>query len=249
LRLVAAAGATTVALYLATGAVGAASRSGCAVGAPVGRGASQVWILRPSAPARSIVIYAHGWTATSPRDWHLARMNQLCAKGSIVVFPRYQTGSYADTFGASVGPFRRGLQAAFARLHGSRLPVVAAGYSFGATLVFYYAANATDWHLPVPVAVYSIFPTGPIPEVSLRPLPQSLSYVVLAGADDTVVGTAGPKALWRRLTAVPPERKEYRLVRSTADFRAQHEAPKEMTLTATRIFWAPLDALVVRSRR
>src|SRR5439155_15732850 len=152
-------------MYLTTGAVGAGSRSGCAVGAPVGRGASQVWILRPSAPARTIVIYAHGWTATNPRDWHLSRMNQLCAQDSIVVFPRYQAGSYADSFAGSVEPFRRGLQAAFARLRGLHVPVVAAGYSFGATLVFYYAAKATDWRLPVPVAVYSIFPTGPIPEV------------------------------------------------------------------------------------
>jgi len=176
-------------------------------------------------------------------------MNQLCAQDSIVVFPRYQAGSYADSFAGSVEPFRRGLQAAFARLRGLHVPVVAAGYSFGATLVFYYAANATDWRLPVPVAVYSIFPTGPIPEVPLRRLPHSLRYVVLAGEDDTVVGTAGPKALWGRLNAVPPQHKEYRLVRSTPSFRAHHEAPKEMTSTATRIFWAPLDELVARSRR
>jgi acetyl esterase/lipase len=243
------AGATATALFLPLAAGVAGSSRGCTVGASDGRGASQVWILRPAGPPKSVVVYAHGWTATSPRDCHLAQMDHLCAEGSIVIFPQYQAGSFSDTFEKSVEPFRQGLQAAFARLGRSRLPVVAVGYSFGGTLVFYYAATAHAWGLPVPYAVYSIFPTGPTPGVPLGTLPRSPRYVVLASEDDTVVGTRGPRALWRRLAGQSSSRKQYRLIRSTPGFLAYHEAPKDMTAVATRIFWAPIDALVADARR
>jgi dienelactone hydrolase len=176
-------------------------------------------------------------------------MDHLCARGSAVVFPRYQRGDYRDTFQTSVAPFRAGLAAAFARLRPTRVPVVAAGFSFGATLVFYYAANARRWALPVPDGVYSIFPTGPIPGVALGPLPKASRYVVVAGDRDEVVGRAGADALWRRLARHAPARKQFRLVSSRAGLLAFHEAPKETSPLALRTFWAPLDALVAQVRR
>jgi alpha-beta hydrolase superfamily lysophospholipase len=247
-RLRGAALASAAALVLASGAA-ATSDGACTLSGPLGKGASQVWLLIPDGEPRSVVVYAHGWTATSPHDWHRARMDHLCARGSAVVFPRYQRGGYDDTFPGSVAPFRAGLAAAFARLDRPRLPVVASGFSFGATLVFYYAANAGRWGLPVPGGVYSIFPTGPIPGVRLGPLPRTARYVVLAGDRDEVVGRAGADAFWQRLARHPAARKQYRLVRSGAGLLASHEAPKETSSLALRTFWAPLDALVGRVRR
>jgi len=159
------AGATATALFLPLAAGVAGSSRGCTVGASDGRGASQVWILRPAGPPKSVVVYAHGWTATSPRDWHLAQMDHLCAEGSIVIFPQYQAGSFSDTF------------------------------------------------------------------------------------EKYVVGTPDPRALWRRLAGQSSSRKQYQLIRSTPGFLAYHEAPKDMTAVATRIFWAPIDALVADARR
>jgi acetyl esterase/lipase len=243
LKLLAWAAVSAAALVLASGA-GAA----CTLSGPLGKGASHAWVLIPDAEPRSIVVYAHGWTATNPNDWHRARMDHLCARGSAVVFPRYQRGDYRDTFPGSVAPFRDGLAAAFARLGPARVPVVAAGFSFGATLVFYYAANAKRWGLPVPDGVYSIFPTGPIPGALLGPLPNATQYVVLAGDRDEVVGRAGADALWRRLARHAAARKQFRLVRSRPGLPAFHEAPKETSPIALRTFWAPLDALVAQVR-
>jgi hypothetical protein len=228
---------------------GADAAAGCTLVGPLGQGAAQSWLLLPRGEPRSVVVYTHGWTATSPDDWHRARMEHLCAAGSAVLFPRYQYGDYRDTFTGSVEPFRAGLIAGFARLRRPGLPVVAAGYSFGATLAFYYAANALRWRLPVPAAVYGIFPTPPITEVALGPLPRSARYLVLAGDRDEVVGTAGARVLWRRLARHPAARREYRLVRSRAGLLAFHKAPMETTPLALRTFWQPLDALVEQARR
>jgi acetyl esterase/lipase len=244
------AAAVGLALAVAAGGASARSAAGCALGSPIGTGAAQSWLVRSAAQPLSVVIFAHGWTATDPSGWHLARMAHLCERGSAVVFPRYQRGDYTDSFEGSVAPFRRGLEAAFQRLGPSarRLPVVAAGFSFGATLALYYAAEARRWHLPPPAAVYSIFPAEPIPGVSLPPFPRSTRYVLLAGSDDEVVGRRGADAFWRLLRGHPTSRKQYRLIRTRAGLVASHLAPVLPTPAAVRVFWEPLDALVAVAR-
>jgi acetyl esterase/lipase len=203
--------------------------------------------MRPSHP-RSIVVYAHGWTAVNPLDWHRRHLRRLCTSGSVVVFPRYQAGSSGDTFEGSVASYRQGLQTAFSRLGRPRLPIVAAGFSFGGTLAYYLGTQARAWKLPVPRAVYSIFPTGPIAGVPPGRMPSTTDVTILAGADDEVVGTLGAEQLFSRLSGHPPGAKHYRLVRSTSSFRASHEAPKDTSSHAFRVFWAPLDILAARAQ-
>jgi predicted esterase len=203
--------------------------------------------MRPSNP-RSIVVYAHGWTAIDPSDWHAVHLRRLCADGSAVVFPRYQLGSTADTFQGSVAPYRQGLQRAFARIGRPRLPVVAAGFSFGATLAYYLGTHARAWHLPEPAAVYSIFPTGPIDGVAPGRMPPGTDVTILAGDQDEVVGTGGADQLFARLAPHPAAAKRYRLVRSTSGFVASHESPKDTSSHAFRVFWAPLDRLAARAQ-
>lgn len=224
-----------------------ATAPACALEGPLGSGASQVWILRPSTP-RSIVVYAHGWTAVEPLDWHRVHLRRLCAGGSVVVFPRYQRGGAGDTFQNSVAPYRQGLQRAFARIGRPELPVVAAGFSFGATLAFYLGTHARAWKLPVPSAVYSIFPTGPIEGVPPGRMPSKTDVTILAGDQDEVVGTLGADLLFRRLAAHPAGARHYRLVRSRTAFVASHESPKDPSAHAFRVFWAPLDALSERAQ-
>jgi hypothetical protein len=52
---------------------------------PLGTGASQVWILRPAGPIRSVVVFLHGWGTFSPEGtpW----IDHLRARGNAVVFP------------------------------------------------------------------------------------------------------------------------------------------------------------------
>jgi acetyl esterase/lipase len=243
---VAVAAVAVLACAIAAAAARATSPA-CALEGPLGTGANQVWLLRPSAP-RSIVVYAHGWTAVDPLDWHRRHLRRLCARGSIVVFPRYQLGGSSDTFEGSVAPYLRGLQTAFTRLGLPRLPVVAAGFSFGGTLAYYLGTQTRAWKLPVPRAVYSIFPTGPSAGVPPARMPSTTDVTILAGADDEVVGTLGAEQLFSRLSDHPAGGKHYRLVRSTSSFSASHESPKDTSSHAFRVFWAPLDTLVAKAQ-
>lgn len=233
---------------LAVAPAGAHSAAaGCTITGPVGSGRSQVWLLRPAAPPRSIVVFAHGWTAIEPTDWHRSRFDHLCARGSLVVFPRYQVDGL-DSWEQALDGFRRGVQVAFARLRPVEVPVVAAGFSFGGALANYYAGNAGTWGVPRPSGVVSIFPTKRVPGRPAGAPPKSVRFVLLAGDRDEVVGTAGAADFLTWLKGHPPDRKTYRLIRSGAALVAHHEAPKEMTAASTRAFWSPIDALVASAR-
>lgn len=116
----------------------AAAPSGVVRG-PYGRGAAQVWLVVPRGPVRSVVVFAHGWKTAPPsasypwvgqfRPW----LDHLAARGNAVVFPRYQLGGDAPG-PARAADFERGVALGLARLR-LQLPVVAIGYSYGASLV------------------------------------------------------------------------------------------------------------------
>lgn len=221
--------------------------------APVhyGSGAGSVWVLRPSGPVRDVVVFAHGWKhAPSPtaRPWveqFRPWLTHLLAEDTAVVFPQYQLGG-DDPGPARVDSFRRGLQLGFHRLGGGGVPVVAAGYSFGGSLVFYYAAEARRWGLPEPRAVDSIFPVGPIPGAPVTTLPSLDRAVLEVGDRDVVAGRSGADAWWRLLARA--RRRRLLLVRSTPTFVADHAAPKRTGAGARAAFWRPLDVLLAGAR-
>ena len=237
-------GVLAISLFLAVVAsADARVAAGCTITGPFGSGRAQVWLLRPAGPPKSVVLFAHGWTAVEPTDWHRSRFDHLCAGGSLVIFPRYQIDGL-DTWQQAAYGFRRGVQIGFEQVGRARLPVVAAGFSFGGALVNYYAGHATGWGVPVPRSVLSIFPTTRVPGRPAGTPPKSVRFVLLAGDRDEVVGTSGAQDWLTWLKRHPAAGKTYRLVRSNATFTASHEAPKEMTPAATRAFWAPIDVLV-----
>jgi alpha-beta hydrolase superfamily lysophospholipase len=215
----------------------------CRITGPFGSGRGQVWLLRPSTAPSSVVLFAHGWTAVRPTDWHRPRFDHLCSRGSVVVFPRYQVDEF-DTFERGVDGFREGVRTAFARLGDADVPVVAVGYSFGGALVNYYAGHAARWNVPVPRGVYSIFPTTRVAGRPAGEPPSSVDFTLLAGDRDEVVGTAGAEDFLAWLKGHRVERRTYRVVRSTGALIASHEAPKETTAASTQAFWAPIDELV-----
>lgn len=221
---------------------------------PYGHGASAVWLMTPSGPVRSIVVFGHGWKIAPPspsypwvgqfRPW----LHHLLARGSAIIFPRYQLGSRDDSGGARIDAYRAGLRVGFARLGRPRLPVVAVGYSYGGSLALYYAANARKWDLPVPAAVDAVFPAGTISATPLPRLPDKVHVLIQVGDRDTQAGSLAGQALWTQLAGHPAGRKEYQTVVSTADLSAVHAAPKEHTQAAQRAFWAPLDRLIGEAR-
>jgi predicted esterase len=222
---------------------------------PFGRGASQVWLLVPRAPVRAVVVFGHGWKVAPPsasypwanqfRPW----LDHLAAAGAAVIFPRYQLGTGDSQGPARLEAFRRGLVTGFARLGVARAPVVAAGYSYGATLAFYYAASAGRWRLPRPLAVDAVFPAGMIAGAVLPPLPGGIRVLIQVGDADTEAGTAGADAFWAWLRAHPPALKSYVVVHSSRGFAATHAAPKGTSAATRRAFWQPLDGLLAAVRR
>jgi pimeloyl-ACP methyl ester carboxylesterase len=221
---------------------------------PFGRAAAQVWILPAEGRLRSVVVFGHGWKAAPPvsrfawvaqfRPW----LDHLASRGNAVVFPRYQLGASDSVGPARVLAYRRGLATAFARLRRPRVPVIVAGYSFGASLAFYYAANARSWGLPQPRAVDSVFPAGLVPGTSLSPLAPRLRVLIQVGDRDTQAGDAGASPFRTLLASHPRDRKRYETVRSRAGLVAIHSAPKRSDAAARRAFWRPLDTLILAAR-
>jgi pimeloyl-ACP methyl ester carboxylesterase len=219
-----------------------------------GRLASSVWVLTPRhASIRSVVVFLHGWSATSPFDWHEVWLDHLLANGSAVVFPVYQWSGDGTELVVAPLTLRDGLQKGFRALGHRDLPVVAVGYSVGAALAFYYAADAAGWGVPAPSAVVSIFPIDPIemdPGLARLGAPPRIPYLIFAGDRDYVVGTAGARAFLRWLAPVPERLKTYHLLRSDpGGLWFDHESPHEYaTPGIRRIFWGSLDAAIDRAR-
>jgi hypothetical protein len=243
-----------VAVVLVAGAVGTARATGRPlVLGPYGHGAGRVWLLLPRSRPRSIVVFLHGWKLAPPspaapwvgqfRPW----LDHLVSGGSAVVFPAYQTGGDAQG-PARVASLRDGLETGFRRLGRSRLPVVVAGYSYGASLGFAYAANAGRWRLPRPAAVDLVFPAEMIPGAALPPLPARVRVLIEVGDEDVVAGRAGAEQFLAWLAHRPGRRQRLVVVRSRNGFAAVHAAPKLATAAARRAFWTPLDRLIAAAR-
>ncbi len=221
------------------------------VATPYGIGAGRVWVLTPAdREVKSVVVYLHGWTARLPFEWHLVWMEHLLQRGSAVLFPEYQD-DVDDAFVVAPYDMHDGLQLGFRALRAHDVPVVAAGFSVGATLAFVYAANADTWRLPAPRAVYGIFPIDPRqiqPDLDLAGI-DPVRVVLRVGDHDDVAGRLGADVLASMLDPAARSLLDYRVVRTTDHLFADHEAPTDVGNPVVRAtFWKPLDRLVDESR-
>jgi dienelactone hydrolase len=223
---------------------------------PYGHGSSRVWVLTPKAgKPRSIVVFIHGWTATSPFEWHQAWLDHLLGLGSLVVFPAYQSSGDEGELVTARFDLRTGLRTAFRALRDPSLPVVVVGYSVGGALAFFYAADAGRWGVPRPEAVYSIFPADPLgmdPGLLHLGLPPKVMTLVMVGDRDDTVGSLGADTFWKWLRPVPRALKTYRLLHSDPKgLFFNHEAPTGTAFDEAmrEVFWRPLDEFVSAARR
>jgi pimeloyl-ACP methyl ester carboxylesterase len=210
---------------------------------PLGVGASQVWVLRPMGPIRSVVVFLHGWGTFSPEA--MPWIDHLRARGNAVVFPRYQK-DVNDRTTSTIYRLRDGLRRAFAQRGLRNRPVVTVGVSWGASLAFQYGAQARVWQVPAPSAVVALNPAsqrfGGPPQ---RGLPRSVRVLLMVGDADRPFSA---QTFWHWLGHHPRGRKTFRIVRSTATFRADHASPTRSTPAARRAFWVPVDRLIARAR-
>jgi len=221
---------------------------------PYGRGAAAVWLVLPDSPLRGVVVFGHGWKLTPPSPGHpwvdqfRPWLDHLAAGGSAVIFPNYQLGSGDAGDVTRVQDFAAAIRTGYVRLGRPNVPFVAFGYSFGASLAFYYAANARAWRLPVPRAVQATFPAGMIPGAQLPVLDRSVRVLIQVGDADTEAGSGGADAFWNWLSSHPAPLKSYEVIHSSPQLAATHAAPKATSPAARRAFWAPLDRLIALAR-
>ncbi|WP_205696076.1 alpha/beta hydrolase fold domain-containing protein [Conexibacter sp. SYSU D00693] len=214
----------------------------------VGVGARAAYVLRPpDAPARRplpTVVFLHGWTAVSPKQYG-GWLLHLLAGGHQVVFPVYQEPPFIGLDGV-LADAAEGVHAALRRAPADQDDVVVAGHSAGGALAADLAAGARALGLPRPRAVFAAYPGRSIlglpallPERDPRTTPRGTTVVALAGTEDVVVGTRWARRIAR---AVPGGR--FVLVRDPEV--ADHLAPQREDAAARRTFWARLDALLSR---
>ncbi len=212
----------------------------------LGRGAQEVWVMRPAGTAKSIVVFGHGWSTPFPvgfGPW----VQHLRAFGSIVIYPRYRLGG-GDSTGSALAAFEVGVRRAFAHLRRVHVPVVAIGKSFGGSAVFYYAASARSWGVPAPAAILSIFPAGPIGSLPTRLPSQSTFVEFFVGDADTTAGSGGANTFWSWLSSHRRDRKRYVVIHSRPGFVANHDSAQRSDPIARAVFWKPLDVLIERAR-
>jgi hypothetical protein len=213
-----------------------------------GSGADAVHVLFPKRrPWRCSVVYFHGHgdpAETTPVH-HRPLLDHLTARGSVVLFPRYETapgGSNAAQHALN------GVR--IARSHVPELasvPLVGMGYSRGGHLVVDYAAIApTDLK---PRAILSFMPaSSEDTPIDLRGIPHGTPIEIVAAEDDEIVGVQGAIVLIGELAQAGYQRSDVNatVVASEGGFQATHLSIFDRSPAAKRAYWRPADRIVER---
>jgi acetyl esterase/lipase len=215
----------------------------------VGSGPRGAAIFRPrdAVLAGPVVVFLHGWLAVEPASYG-PWIGHLVRAGATVIYPAYQEAPFLDT----VSPLPNTLVAlrlAFERVRVPRGRLVVVGHSAGGALAADYAASAQAAGLPVPAAVFSVYPGRSlrgiplrIPTVSARNIRAGTRVLAYASTKDRVVGTRTARTIVRTATRA---RTQLRIIRDPRV--ADHNAPGRASPAVRRTFWAALDRLIVET--
>jgi acetyl esterase/lipase len=218
----------------------------------VGVGPQGAAIFRtPAAAARPgpVLIFLHGWVAIDAASYG-PWIGHLVRSGATVIYPAYQSKPAYDTI-TPLANLLAGVRAALEHVQVAPGRVVVAGHSAGGALAADYAAVALANALPVPAAVFSVYPgrklrhlSVPIPAVNPSLVAPDTRVLAYAGERDTAVGS-GTAA--RIVAGVPQADATLRIVRD--DAVDDHSAPRRSDSAVQRTFWAPLDELIAATAR
>lgn len=213
----------------------------------VGFGAQGAAIFRQpgsAAQAGPVVIFLHGWVAIDPQRYG-PWIGHLVRGGATVIYPAYQTKPAYDTT-MPLANVVAGVRTALAHVQLAPGRLVIAGHSAGGALSADYAAVAAANGLPVPAAVFSVYPgrklrhlAVPIPAVDLSAIAAGTRVLVYAGARDTAVGSGTAE---RIVAGAGQAHATLRIIRD--DAVDDHRAPRRFDGAAQQTFWEPLDALL-----
>jgi len=199
--------------------------------------------------ARPVVIFLHGWVALDAARYG-GWIGHLVRGGATVIYPAYQSKPAYDTI-TPLANVLAGVRAALEHVEVAPGRLVVAGHSAGGALAADYAAVALANALPVPAAVFSVYPgrklrhlAVPIPAVNPSLVAPDTRVLAYAGERDTAVGS-GTAA--RIVAGVPQAYATLRIIRD--DAVDDHSAPRRFDRAAQRTFWRPLDELVAATAR
>lgn len=209
-----------------------------------GEGANQYWIYEPDSPKPSsapIIIFNHGWGAIYPEVYE-AWIVHIVKRGNIVIYPRYQESmlTTSDNFTTNaINAVKNAINELKKNNHVQpeldKIAVV--GHSAGGLISINMAANASDENIPIPKAVFCVEPgkhrskedpLGP-PLENLSKIPQNTLLITLSGDQDNITGNEDAIKIFSETTSIPPENKDYIILRSDnhgyPDLIADHLAP------------------------
>ncbi len=221
---------------------------------PFGHGADQVWLVRPTGPIKSVVVFLHGLggdTEDTPAN-HVPWLLHLAQQGSAVIYPRYEAAATIENQPKADEHAVRGVAAGLKLLGLPRVPAVVIGYSRGGPLAVDLAAVAPAIGLD-PRGVLAVFPSRRFPnepKLDLRALDPTERVWVMIGDRDTVVGPYGADELLQRLAASGFPQKSVRLIEvvSRGNFSATHLSVLSDSASARTAFWDTADSLVTGVR-
>ncbi len=221
---------------------------------PYGEGADQVWLVRPTGPTKSVVVFLHGLggeTEDTPAN-HVPWLLHLARQGSAVIYPRYEAAPTIENQPKADEHALRGVALGLKTLGLPKVPAVVIGYSRGGPLAVDLAAVAPAIGLD-PRGVLAVFPSRRFPnepKLDLRSLDPTDRVWIMIGDRDTVVGAYGADELLERLAAVGFPKRSVRLMEvvSRGNFSATHLAVLSASADARAAFWDTADSLVTGVR-
>jgi pimeloyl-ACP methyl ester carboxylesterase len=233
---------------LAVGCGGSAKRASGDVAAPgpIGNGPREVWFYPAKGDAKSLVVFLHGYGGAreeTPVN-HVPWLKHLAARGSDVIYPRYEVGGSLDPY----PDLDAAIAAARKQFGEPDVPEIVIGYSRGGRVGIDYAAVQAA-RGDEPAAVLAVFPGLNSPGEKLGPLDRldsKTKLVMMVGDKDTGVGGVGARAILYRLAQAgfPADRIQVIGVTSTKTFKATHLSVLETGPGARNAFWKPADQLI-----
>jgi len=238
-------------------------------------GVEQFWVFEPAEPTPEtapVVVFNHGWMGMKP-DTYEGWVTHIVRRGSIVIYPRYQTGvmTLPLTFTRNaIDAVKRALvelkKDGHVKPDLEKFAIV--GHSAGGAITADMAARASAEKLPAPKALMIVTPgRGMVnarsrffPPADYRQIPRDLYALVLAADEDRVVGDGAAKDIYRGLSHVDPDRRDYIVVRTDRHgerpFLGNHPGPcsplRPHSLVIDRridavdyyVYWRLFDALL-----
>jgi dienelactone hydrolase len=191
-----------------------------------------------------VFVHGHGGPGEITPMYHRPWLRHLAARGSAVVYPRYEAQPGGHGAARHV---ERAVRSALAVL-GREAPIVGIGYSRGGRLVVDWAAIAAP--ATKPRAIVSVFPaSAEDPSPDLSQVDPRTRILVLSGDQDEVVGPYGAADLLLALkrSGFDLHRAHWHVVESTPGFTVNHLSALESSARARKLFWKPADRVIAQA--